>query len=256
MKITQKHIQYILLLLIVAIAFSAYYFGYLGYIDKANKIRQSNKTIEARIGELTEKESHRDEWNEGIVSSDKAIKETLAKYGPGNTPEKSIMFIKGLEEETGMYVPSIAFSNDSVIYSSNEVDENGNPILEMSSSLLTINYSATYDGLKQVMDYINNYTERMNVSGFSASYNQENGQLAGNMVINLFGVKDKDHQYTDPVIYGVETGIDNIFGTIELPEENNITGNSESATAQNNQPETTENENSESGSNENNTENQ
>ena len=237
MKISQKHIQYILLLLIVVIAVCAYEFGYVKYIEKANQVKEENKALEARINTLTEKESHRDEWNAGIDQFAKDSQTILTKYGPGNTPEKSIMFIRSLEEAAEMTVPSIAFSNDSAIFVSSETDENGNPVVELDSSTLSINYSTTYDGLKKCMDFINSYPERMNVNGFNAAYNHESGQLSGSMVINLYGVKDADHKYVEPTIYGVDLGVDNIFGTydpnaaqLEAGEANGAeTGNPETA---------------------------
>ena len=84
MKITQKHVQYILLILIVVIAACAYQFGYVKFVEKANQVRNENKAIEARIATLNEKESHREEWNAGIVQAEKDSKDLLAKYGPGN----------------------------------------------------------------------------------------------------------------------------------------------------------------------------
>ena len=216
MKISQKTIQYILLALIVVIAFCAYQFGYVKFIESANKVKNENKAIEARISELNDKETHRAEWTEGINSSDGKIKEVLAKYGPGNTPEKGIMFIRSLEDAAGMQIPSVSFNPDTVVYLSEDYDEEGNPKVEMDSSFLSISYATSYEGLKKCFDYINAYPERMNVSGFNASYNQETGQLAGNMVINLFGVKDADHIYQAPSVPGVSIGTDTIFGDVEI----------------------------------------
>ncbi|MCR5331680.1 MAG: hypothetical protein K6E62_10940 [Lachnospiraceae bacterium] len=216
MKISQKHIQYILLLLIVVIGVCAYQFGYVKYIEKANSIKEENKQIEARINELTDKETHREEWSQGIEASEKDIKEILKKYGPGNTPEKSIMFITKLEEIAPMTVSSLAFGGNTPFFISDDTDESGNPKIEMDRTTLTINYNTTYEGLKSCFDYINSYAERMNVNNFNASFNQESGQLSGSMAINLFGVKDEDHVYVAPYTGVVELGTENIFGTIDL----------------------------------------
>ena len=213
MKIGQKHIQLILLLLIVVIGVCAYQFGYVKYIEKANAVKEENKTIEARINELTDKETHRDEWNQGIERSEKEIKTILSKYGPGNTPEKSIMFVRYLEEASEMQISTLSFNPKSVIYVSNDTDENGDPKVEMSATNIGISYTTTYEGLKACMNYISKYPERMNVNAFSANFNQETAQLTGNMVINLFGVKDDDHKYKEPMVGGIELGTENIFGT-------------------------------------------
>ena len=216
MKLSQKHIQYILLLLIVVIGVCAYQFGYVKYIEKANAVKEENKQVEARINELNDKEAHREEWTKAIEQSENDIKKTLAKYGPGNTPEKSIMFVRSLEEAAGMQITTIGFNPNTTIFASDDVDENGNPKVEMNSTTVSLAYNTTYEGLKECMNYITSYRERMNVASFTSNFNQENGQLSGNMIINMYGVKDADHKYVDPVIGGVEIGTDNIFGTIDL----------------------------------------
>lgn len=226
MKLSQKHIQYILLLLIVVIAVCAYQFGYVKYIEKANSVKEENKQIEARINELTDKESHRSEWTEAITGFEKDIREILSKYGPGNTPEKSIMFITKLEEAASMNIPTIGFAGDNTLFNSDSFDEDGNPKVEMKGTHLTISYNTTYEGLKACFDYINSYKERMNVSNFNANFNQESGQLTGSMVLNLFSVKDENHIYSEPLT-GVNTyGTENIFGTVVPIVETNQTNGS------------------------------
>ncbi len=213
MKISQKTIQYILLALIVVIAFCAYQFGYVKFIESANKVKTENKAIEARINDLTDKETHRADWTGVISKTDENIDVILAKYGPGNTPEKSIVFVRDLENASNMTVSGLSFSQDVPIFQSSDVDENGNPTVEIDSSILSINYSTTYDGLKACMDFINKYKERMNVSCFTASCDQETGDIIGNMVINLYAVKDAKHEYVAPVIDNVDIGVQNIFGS-------------------------------------------
>ena len=243
MKISQKTVQYILLILIVVIALSAYEFGYVKFIEKARAGKKENDAINNRINILTEKETHRDEWNQTIAQSENDIKELLAKYGSGNTTEKSILFITELEEAAKMRVPSIAFNSDSIIYTSSDLNEEGDPSIQMNTTRLSISYNTSYDGLKKCMDFINEYSEYMHVSGFSAGYNQESGLLAGNMTIELYGVTDEDHVYIDPFIGGVDIGTENLFGaTGELDSEEDI---KEDAVVNTNTGEDTGNDNGE-----------
>ena len=212
MKIDQKRVQYILLLLILSIAGAAYYLGYMGYIEKAEQVKAENQAIEARIAELNEKESHRAEYERGISDLHDQINEILSKYGPGNTPEKSIMFVRGMEKAVNIEIPSVSFSADTPVFAGGGTDEYGNPKVELDSTSIAFTYSTTYKGLKDCMDYINSYPERMNVNSFTASYTSEGDRVNGNMVLNLYSVKDEVHVYTDPTVGGVKIGTDNIFG--------------------------------------------
>ncbi len=212
MKIDQKRVQYILLLLILSIAGAAYYLGYLGYLEKAEQVKTDNKAIEARIAELNEKETHRAEYEAGIAGLHDQISEILSKYGPGNTPEKSIMFVRNMEKAVNVQIPSVSFSADTPVFVGGGTDEYGNPKVELDSTSIAFTYSTTYKGLKDCMDYINTYPERMNVNSFTASYSPEGDRVNGNMVLNLYSVKDADHEYVDPTVGGVRLGTDNIFG--------------------------------------------
>lgn len=212
MKMSQKALEYILLLLIVAIAFCAYRFGYKNFKDKADAVRAENKQIQARIDELNAKLAMQETYEKGIVDYAKEVKDVLKKYGPGNQPEKSIMFVRELEDASLMTIPNISFNPDENIFASTATDENGSPRIQVYNSQLALTYSATYDGLKAAFDFINQYPERMNVRAFNVAGNQESGALAGSLVINLFSAKDEDHVYESPYVGAIDLGTENIFG--------------------------------------------
>ena len=125
------------------------------------------------------------------------------------------MFINGLEQATGASIPSLSFYADEVIYSSSMVNELGEPKATAYSTDLAINYSATYQGLKDIVDYINNYKERMNIKSFTAVYSEETGGVTGSMVIGLYSVNDETHIYKAPEVIGVKIGTDNIFNSFD-----------------------------------------
>ena len=220
MRINQKTLQYILLLAIAAIGFCSYKFGYENYTEKAAAAQKQNQNYEARLAELQGKVDFEYLYDEGIVEAEEISKETLAKYGPGNTPEKTIMMVTMLEKLCGVEISSISFNDSTPIFISEAVDDGENISgVELDKTFISINYLTTYQGLKDMMDFINDYAERMNVASFTAVYNQETGGLSGSMIINLYSVQDPDHEYVAPNISGVAIGTDNIFGTIDSLED-------------------------------------
>ena len=212
MKITQKQMELVLLLLIVVIGVAVYRFGYYEFDEKTKQVESENKQLEQQIAALQVKQANKETYEKGIEDSEKLQKEVLAKYGPGNTPEKSIMMIRELEKKTDTRISSISFNPDTIIYTSAQQDENGVPSVVAYTTQLALSYETTYDGLKKTMDYFNQSAERMNVANFTANYNQETGALSGNMQLNLYSVTDANHTYKDPSVYGVQIGTDNIFG--------------------------------------------
>lgn len=215
MRINQKNLQYILLLLIVIIAACAYKFGYLTFSEKAEAVATENKVLEARLNELNEKETHRTEYAEVIANSDIKIAEILSKYGSGNTPEKSILFITKLEEAAKAEIPSVTFYDVQPSFISTAITEEGLPKVVGYSTEMAISYTTTYKGLKKMIDFINGYNERMNVLSFTAVYNQETGGITGSMNIGLYSVSDANHAYVDPEASGVRLGTSNIFNSVD-----------------------------------------
>lgn len=222
MKNGKKIIEYVLLLLIVLIAGGTYLYGYQPLHEKAEALQKENKDTEARISELQTKIAMRPIYEDGIKTSDEVIDKVLEKYGPGNTPEKSIMFVSGIEDYVEAQASTIGFGADTVEYMSSMSDENGNPEIVMTESKLNITYTSSYQGLKDMMDYINANPERMNVDSFNAQFNQQTGGLAGTLVLNLYGIRAEGKTYVDPLIAGINLGTEDIFKCLDLtivPEE-------------------------------------
>jgi len=82
---------------------------------------------------------------------------------------------------------------------------------------ISISFRVSYDGLKKCLDYINNYPERSNISDLTLSYDIETGLLSGSMNIYMYHMVGPSIQYQEPVIDAGVLGVDNVFGTIELP---------------------------------------
>ncbi len=211
MKLSEKNLQLILILLIVVVAFLAYQFGYVNFKGKADKLALENKLTEARLVELAGKEANRQNYVDTINNAGDQINEILAKYGAKGSKEKSIMFINKLEEETDTKVSSIGFNDDENIYSSSQVDDEGIPVIRGYKKQLSIEYSCKYVNMKKIFKFLNTYVNRTNVESFTMMYNQETDGVNGSMIINEFAVEDANHEYEAPSVTGVPLGKDNIF---------------------------------------------
>ncbi len=80
---------------------------------------------------------------------------------------------------------------------------------------LGISIGCTYDDFKGLIRYIYSQKERMTVRSVSISYNQENGELSGNMSLDTYFLLGTDKMYTEPSIPSMGMGVDTIFGNME-----------------------------------------
>lgn len=239
------------LVIAILIVAAAYKFFYLDDVEKADAVQNEINTYQARLNELNEKSANRPLYEAKITESQDIIDTVLSLYGPGNSPEKSLMMIVDLCKKTGISVEDITFINDKIVYSSiddleaqvsgqEEVvyqtkatgeDTDGIRIFKSGVSMKLV---SGYTQLKKLTDYVNSYPERMNAETFTAKFNPESGRLEVVMNVNMYSVVDKNHKYEAPVVEDIELSNGNIFKTLEYvteeeateEETNNIIGNS------------------------------
>lgn len=189
-------------------------YGFMPLNEKVDAVNNENSTLQSEIDVLKGYAANEKNMRAELEKIDGDIKKFANSYAVEVTPEDSIKIIKDMEGVTGTEVSNIGFSEAENIYASTFTNENGENVLAYASPL-SVSYSTTYDGLKKVMDYINNYPEHMSVSDFSAVYNRETDKLTGNINIIRYSVTGLGNTYTEPAIDGVRLSTRNIFHTAE-----------------------------------------
>ena len=211
MNINPKHLLVGTVIVIILILGLGYKFGYAPNVEEAENIENSNKSLIARKEELNNKIANKSMYVEGIDNSKKMIESILKKYGPGNTPEKTIMMVVDLCEKTGVSIDSVTFNEDEPIYVSAAIGENEQPLYTIKKSQTNVAIKGGYTEIKKFFDYINCYEERMNVENFNLSYNLESGIIMAGATINLYSAEDENHTYVAPTVEGIDIGTSNIF---------------------------------------------
>ncbi len=223
MKANPMHVLAGALVVALLILFASYQFLYSPSVDEANKIKNECNTLEARRAELNDKMLNKSLYTEGIENSTKIIDAVLAKYGPGFKPEKAIMMAVDMENSTGATVTSLTFSQDNVIYT-NAVEGSDEPAKnELFGSKSTMMFTSGYSQFKKVVDFINYYSERINIDSFNVEFDRETMLINATVIMNLYGVRDENHVYVDPEVPEVLLGTPNIFGhVVANPEEEEL----------------------------------
>ena len=219
-KSNSSQLVLVVLFLVLVMVFVGYKFLLSPLFEEKKAKQEENTKLETRKIELLNLSTREQEFKLGIEESRKKVNEAMESFGPGNSPEKSIMFVKGIEEAIGMQIVSMTFSEPMVVqevhlpritenidstYSINYFD------VQVLKESLTVEYLCDYEQLKEMNNYINLYGEKMNVNDLSASYDNESGKIEGSFNINLFAAIGGDKEYSDPVIEGIMPHKDNIF---------------------------------------------
>ena len=219
MKGNEKNILIGAVVLALLLVAAAWKFFYSEDLEKADQVQGEINTLQVRMEELNKKNANRSMYEAGITNSDDIINTILSLYGPGNTPEKTIMLIVDMCKKTGCSISDIGFQESRLIYASETKDEGETPKVQIFKSGMSLNILSGYTQLKKITDYINSYPERMNAENFSVAFDSETGLLSTTMQVNMYSVTDENHTYVAPVIEDIELGSDNIFRTFEHTEE-------------------------------------
>lgn len=219
-NINSKQLRVIVVVLALLIAFIGYEIGTIQFIDKTGAVEEENAVLEVQYNELLNKVSMQNSYDTTIKECEETMNDIKGKYGPGVTPMSSIRFSIDMEKYAQVFFSNIGFGSSTNIFSSTEVPSADGTGVYVYNNPLTISYRSSYQGLKDMMDFINSQPERMNVESISASFDSESGNLMGQMIINQYSMIGTDRIYIHPTFYDVLIGTSNIFGTLETPVKN------------------------------------
>ena len=75
-----------------------------------------------------------------------------------------------------------------------------------------IRYEASYNGLKEMIAYVNAFQDRTTITQFTAAFDDATGKLTGEMTLNMYYITNTGKEYVPPVFDFMPKGVSNIFG--------------------------------------------
>jgi len=187
---------------------------YYEMVEKRDTIHSENVALQSRLEELEGKVAKKEEYEANIAEAEAELLQVLGKYGAGNTPEKSILFVREMEEELDMEIPNVSFSNPSVVTTADlsGMGMNGEwGQIEILSEQLSLSYSCGYEQWKELFLFLTQYPERRAIRSVNATYNSESGLLSGSLVVDLFALTGGKKEYVAPKTEDISLGVDCIF---------------------------------------------
>lgn len=212
-KLDAKQSRIIIMILVAVVIIVAFRFGYTPITEKTDEVAAENEVLSGKLAELEHVRNNEEQFRAELSAALSGIDSVKQKFAAGITPQKSIMMLRELETAVDMNIINIGFDEAENIYTSSFVNEAGEPVIA-NKSVLSINYKASYEGLKKSLDFINSYSDYMNLESITSSYNQETGMLMGNMSINTYSLTGLGKMYENPRVDGIGLSKDNIFGTM------------------------------------------
>ena len=221
MKIKDRDVKILLLLLVVAIVALPYVFFIKPTDEKIDSLTAEIQTLSERQAYLKALDQNREYYLNSIEVLNRSRDQLIANYPGGIKQENTIVFLRNLELTNPLSMLVISFGSIAEIpVSEAYVDENGeeHEALTALAETNTINFTSTYEDMKTMLGFFNNYEERMVVSAISMD-KREDGLLEGTFVVNQYAVLGTGKELAPANIPAVEHGVVDVFGNFIEGEE-------------------------------------
>lgn len=223
------------------------YFAKPNY-EETQSIKGECEQLQLRLNELQQKEAKRDEYLAGIEEFENAFNSQMQHFAPDLNQEVSVMFVQGIKDSNEFKVSSLGLGQPELFYTlgsggsdaslgtatetpveNNQENAEGESTETAATDSLTsdqvtssgsydcyradfpISYEGTYESLKDVVAYIDNYEHRMVVDTVNISYNAGDDIYTGSIDMKCYAITGPDRPESSLELNEVEIGTDNIF---------------------------------------------
>lgn len=211
-KISDSELRLILLLLSVLLIAVAYFLVYNRSVTAAQELEAQNDIDSATVTRLESMIAVRAQVEAETEELRQSIRDIIAKYPADLTTEKAIAVLQNIEDYTGMDVPNVSFMMNNLLMNFTYPAEDTNIPPTGYYASLSMTYSASYADFKRMLAYISLLPDRMTAPTVSVSYDQVTDLVSGSITMNLYYLQDTGREYEAPLIYGIDKGVESIFG--------------------------------------------
>lgn len=226
MNMTQSNIRLLLAVFGVGILIIVWMYVYKPNMEDKSSIDDEISVLENRYNELKAQEVHRDEYIALTKEYNEKFAEAIEVFPATLDQEISVMFMKGIEKDQGnlqMNVQTVGLGREELFYTlgggvTPEVVEGDEEVATVPAgetydcyrAIFPITYQGSYEGIKDLIDYVMAYKYRMNITSVNISYDPAEDQYAGTITLNCYSVAGGDRE-ADKVTTDVSNGVSNIF---------------------------------------------
>lgn len=215
----KNEIQLLLIVIGILFAFGSWQLVYKNFQEKTAQVEAENVTIKDRLDQLEMLNARQAEYiaetEQMKVDSDAII----STFPPGYRNEDIIMYLYNMEliDDNEVAISTIGMEAETEIPYSGVLNVTGYTLqddgLQLFTNTNTLTFTTTYNGLKNVINYIYGISTRKSVASVSLSATDD-GYLAGTIAMNFYALTGTEFPYVETNIFGVPTGTTNFFGVI------------------------------------------
>ena len=246
-KLSDADKRLLIVFLAIVIIACSYFFIFSKEMSKAQDLEASNTTDSATVQQMEQMEAGLPTVRKNIKNLKAKEKKIIGNYPSDMKTEKVIETLQAIEDdnEGDFHISEITFLMNNPLIVDTATDTTGDgstadtstdstdttastesteaaDTTDNSSSAsqsvsgyyasIGIKYKASYLGLKDMINYVNEFKDRTTITNFSAIYDSSTGGVTGEMTLNMYYLMNTGKDYVPPIFDYMQKGTDNIFG--------------------------------------------
>ena len=237
MKLSDRDKKLILGILLIAIIVLPIFLFIRPKNDDIKSLDSELVTLNERYNYLKDLDTKRPFYESEIARLNDERKGLVKGFAKGILLENTIMFLRDAELSFPIEMSAETFG----AYETTEVDSE----LTALTTTTSVAYSCEYDQIKEFIDYIFTYSDKMTIPSVTMKYKSDTGNLEGTFDIREFAFINDEEQVTQHPIPAIDRGgneaiFANALPVVEEEEEEEVANETLSETGTETEAETTE----------------
>ena len=229
LNLSKRDIKILLAILGLVAVVASFYLVYTPAKERREAIEAQNIELQNQVSRLEELNASKAEYEQSIIDMNQEITALTTEFPAATKEEDGVYFAHLMETSVAgdVNISAVTLGNPEVVLVTEvpnaEVDAStveGGAATTVSEYTMyrTRNafvYSTGYNGMKNLVNVINNQTDKITIQTLSVSYDTATGLLSGTVDANFFTMEGTTREYTKPNLPQVNEGTSNIFKTNE-----------------------------------------
>ena len=233
LSLSKRDIKLLLMLLGLVAVVASFYLVYTPAKERREAIEAQNVELQNQVSRLEELNANKPQYEADILSMNQEIEALTAEFPAASKEEDGIYFAHLMETNVAgdVAISAVTLGNPEVVLVTEVVNGGAGESADASTveggAAATVSeytmyrnrnsfvYTTGYNGMKNLVNTVNNQLDKITIQTLSVSYDTATGLLSGSLDANFFTMEGTEREYVKPNIPHVNEGTSNLFKTQE-----------------------------------------
>ena len=233
LNLSKRDIKLLLMLLGLVALVASFYLVYTPAKERREAIELQNVELQNQVSRLEELNASKPQYEADIISMNQEITALTTEFPAATKEEDGVYFAHLMEQNVAgdVSISAVTLGNPEVVLVTEVVNGATEETVDASTveggAAATVSeytmyrtrnafvYSTGYQGMKNLVNTINNQMDKITIQTLTVSYDTATGLLSGTVDTNFFTMEGTEREYSKPNLPQVNEGTSNIFKTNE-----------------------------------------